>query len=118
MRPINTHLNNRNPTMTGLRDIPPIIASVVEEIAEFQRPGCQSGYPHPSRSLLISEYARTDVSLIVSTLTGSMLLPLLIALFVFSDGYQRRQPVFMAVVLAVLIGLAQSIYSDWFVVRF
>jgi hypothetical protein len=58
-----------------------------------------------------------DVTLIVSTLTGSMLLPLLLALFLFSDAHQRRQPVFMAVVLAVFIGLTQSIYSDYVVVR-
>jgi hypothetical protein len=43
------------------------------------------------------------------TVLGSLLLPFLGALFYLSSSTQRRQPMFILVVLAVVSGLAQSI---------
>jgi hypothetical protein len=43
------------------------------------------------------------------TVLGSLLLPFLLALFYFSNNKQRRTPMFICVLLAVLLCLAQSI---------
>jgi hypothetical protein len=51
------------------------------------------------------------------TILGSLLIPFLIALLYCSNAHQRRTPMFLLVVLAVVTGLAQSVMQATIHVR-
>ncbi|KAF8638225.1 hypothetical protein AX17_002374 [Amanita inopinata Kibby_2008] len=66
----------------------------------------------PSLGALVNELAKLlsplYTTLIVTCVWSAMLVPLLVALFFFSNRALRRKPIFIANVLSILLGLALS----------
>jgi predicted Na+-dependent transporter len=67
----------------------------------------------------IAEAYKTPVTfLVIHTVLGAMLVPLLIALFTLSRGGTRRSRMFVSVVVMVLLGVLLAVWNGYVMVRF
>jgi hypothetical protein len=56
--------------------------------------------------------------LMIHTVLGAMLIPLLLALFTFSRGASRKSPIFISVVFVVLLGILLAVWYIYIMVLF